>query len=333
VTDVGNYGINGRRAGAAVVLIAIAGFGSYMLLKGDPVPEQEQLTTLKPAEPARVLDRGEVVETVYSPPATRFEENRRQDTVRQRTERQQTETRTGGSGRREPSAREKLDEQALQAGVGGAVNDKAAELIKAKLETYGRQSDFKPNSCSGAGLGYIRPATPIVLQIDYKVVNEQEGTVFGHVVAPVMDSRFAIEGIPDGTTFTAPYKKTESKGQKRIAIGAPTLIRPDPRNDELVVDGQMSDIEGAAGVPGDVDYPWVQAGVLVALDTAVDLGKAALSGGGSLLGSIFMDNAERPLSKAAKDMLDRAPTISLEPGEEVVLLLKSGICADDFWGR
>jgi type IV secretion system protein VirB10 len=100
-----------------------------------------------------------------------------------------------------------------------------------------------------------------------------------------------------------------------------------------VIDGQMSDKEGAAGVPGDIDYPWIEAGVLVAIDTAVDLGKAALSGGGSLIGSILMDNAQSPLSKAANDILDRTSTISLNPGEEVVLLLKSGICADDFWGR
>lgn len=39
---------------------------------------------------------------------------------------------------------------------------------------------------------------------------------------------------------------------------------------------------------------------------------------------------DRPLDRAAKDLLHRAPVITLDAGEPVLLLLRAGLSADDF---
>ncbi len=59
--------------------------------------------------------------------------------------------------------------------------------------------------------------------------------------------------------------------------------------------------------------PWLQTGFLIAASTALDVA-AALTGGGSLIGSILKHAMDRPLDKAAKDLLDRVPVVILDEG-------------------
>ena len=81
-----------------------------------------------------------------------------------------------------------------------------------------------------------------------------------------------------------------------------------------------------ASKPGD---PLVRA-LLIAASTAVDLGQAALTHGGSLIGAIIGRTVDSPLNKAAKDLLDRQPVVTLEPGDAIAILLRGAVECQDF---
>lgn len=108
------------------------------------------------------------------------------------------------------------------------------------------------------------------------------------------------------------------------------IVRPWPRQDTVRPVAAAGDAQGAAGLPGRVAVPWFRTGLLVAASTAVDLAAAARSDGGSLVGALLGRNLDSPLDTAAKDLLDRAPVIRLEPGTPVTLLLRGAIQADEF---
>jgi type IV secretion system protein TrbI len=142
--------------------------------------------------------------------------------------------------------------------------------------------------------------------------------------------RASCLAVPAGSTMTVEYGSNISRGQKRIAVANPQITRPWPKMDTVQVSAMTADTTGASGLPGHVDVPWFATGALIAASTAVDLGVAALTGGGSLIGSILGRNIESPLDRAAKDMLDRAPVIKLEPGAEVVVFLRGALECNDF---
>lgn len=79
-----------------------------------------------------------------------------------------------------------------------------------------------------------------------------------------------------------------------------------------------------------MEVPWLQTGLLIAVSTAVDVATAVLTGGGSLIGGILGHAMDRPLDKAAKDLLDRAPSVTFDAGEPVLLLLRGGLRVEEF---
>ena len=121
-----------------------------------------------------------------------------------------------------------------------------------------------------------------------------------------------------------------TKGQKRLAVAKPVITRPWPRNDTVQPVAVASDAVGAAGLPGSVEVPWLETGLLTGASTAVDLTSAALTGGSSLLGSILGRGIESPLDRAAKEMLERGPVITLEAGEPLLLVLRGALQVDEF---
>jgi len=118
-------------------------------------------------------------------------------------------------------------------------------------------------------------------------------------------------------------------GQNRIEVKNPVIVRPWPRNDAVRLQAMAADATGASGLPGTVEVPWFQTGLLVAASTAVDLA-AALTDGGSLIGALLGRNIDSPLDKAAKDLLERQPVIRLQAGEQVTLFLRGALAANDF---
>lgn len=235
------------------------------------------------------------------------------------------------------SARDQLRDKALDAGVGGWSRDvDRREVQAAATASSGRTQLAQAGELASARFQpatdpcVVPPGTPIEAQTINRVVTERGGLVTAMVARDVWSTGFDCLAVPAGSTLTMAYGTSVTKGQKRIEIMDPIIVRPWPKSDTVRLAAMTADATGAAGLPGRVEVPWFRTGVLIAASTALDLGVAALSGGGSLLGAILGRNVDRPLDKAAKDLLDRAPVITLEAGEPILVFLRGALEADDF---
>ncbi|MBP2226752.1 type IV secretion system protein VirB10 [Azospirillum agricola] len=218
---------------------------------------------------------------------------------------------------------DELRKKAMEAGVGGWSRKEEGTAV---ASAQAGASDF---AAAGSDC-LVPPGTPIPLLTVNRVVTERGGIVTARVTQDVWDAGFSCLAVPAGSVVTLDVGSGVSKGQKRIEVANPVITRPWPRNDTVRVAAIGADITGAAGLAGSVQVPWLQTGLLIAASTAVDVAAAALTGGGSLIGGILGHSIDRPLDKAAKDLLDRAPVITLDAGEPVLLLLRGGLRADDF---
>jgi hypothetical protein len=215
-----------------------------------------------------------------------------------------------------------LRKKAMEAGVGG---------WSRKQEERGESAEPAGSLDVAAGSEcFVPPGTPIPLLTVNRVVTERGGIVTARVSQDVWDAGFSCLAVPAESVVTLEVGASVSRGQKRIAVANPVITRPWPRNDAVRVAAVGADATGAAGLPGSVEVPWLQTGLLIAASVAVDAGVAALTGGGSLIGGLLGHAMDRPLDKAAKDLLDRAPVITLDAGEPVLLLLRSGLRTDEF---
>ncbi|PWC38045.1 TrbI/VirB10 family protein [Azospirillum sp. TSO22-1] len=222
-----------------------------------------------------------------------------------------------------PPKEDELRKKAMEAGVGGWSRKEEGMTV---ASAHAGTSDF---AAAGSDC-LVPPGTPIPLLTVNRVVTERGGIVTARVTQDVWDAGFSCLAVPAGSVVTLDVGSGVSKGQKRIEVANPVITRPWPRNDTVRVAAIGADITGAAGLAGSVQVPWLQTGLLIAASTAVDVAAAALTGGGSLIGGILGHSIDRPLDKAAKDLLDRAPVITLDAGESVLLLLRGGLKADDF---
>ncbi|MDQ2102789.1 TrbI/VirB10 family protein [Azospirillum isscasi] len=216
---------------------------------------------------------------------------------------------------------DELRKKAMEAGVGGW-----SRKEEDKGTAQAGASDF---AAAGSDC-LVPPGTPIPLLTVNRVVTERGGIVTARVTQDVWDAGFACLAVPAGSVVTLDVGSGVTKGQTRIEVANPVITRPWPRNDTVRVAAIGSDITGAAGLAGSVQVPWLQTGLLIAASAAVDVAAAALTGGGSLIGGILGHSIDRPLDKAAKDLLDRAPVITLDAGEPVLLLLRNELRANDF---
>ncbi|BAI71801.1 type IV secretion system protein [Azospirillum sp. B510] len=218
---------------------------------------------------------------------------------------------------------DELRKKAMDAGVGGwSRKEEGATVASAQAGA----SDFAP---AGSDC-LVPPGTPIPLLTVNRVVTGRGGIVTARVTQDVWDAGFACLAVPAGSMVTLEVGSGVTRGQKRIEVANPVITRPWPRNDTVRVAAVGTDATGAAGLPGSVEVPWLQTGLLIAASTAVDVASAALTGGGSLIGGILGHSIDRPLDKAAKDLLEEAPVITLDAGEPVLLLLRGGLRADNF---
>lgn len=223
------------------------------------------------------------------------------------------------------SAAPKEDElrtKAMDAGVGGW-SRKEQDTASA---TAAGASDF-----TGFGSDcLVPPGTPIPAQTISRTVTERGGILTAQVTQDVWDTGFACLAVPAGSMVTMEVGSGVTKGQKRIEVSKPVIVRPWPRSDMVQPGAVGADATGAAGLPGRVEVPWFETGLLIGASAAVDLASAALTGGGSLFGTILGRGIESPLDRAAKDMLERAPVITLDAGEPLLLVLRGALRADDF---
>src|SRR3546814_901118 len=133
---------------------------------------------------------------------------------------------------------------------------------------------------------FVPPGTPIEAQTITRIVTERPGIVTAMVTRDVWSAGFDCLAVPAGSTLTMAYGTETTRGQKRIDIADPTIVRPWPRSDIVQVAAMTADGTGASGLPGRFDVPWPRTGVLIASSAAVDLGTAVLTGGGSRTGGI-----------------------------------------------
>lgn len=218
---------------------------------------------------------------------------------------------------------DELRKKAMEAGVGGWSRKEQDEGTSAGAS--GR-TDF-----AAAGGDCVVPAgTPIPLQTINRVVTERGGVLTAQVTQDIWDAGFACLAVPASSTVTMEVGSGATRGQKRIPVAKPVITRPWPRNDTVQTMAVASDATGAAGLPGSVEVPWMETGLLIGASTVVDLASAALTGGGSLLGGILGRGIESPLDRAAKDLLERGPVITLEVGEPITLVLRGALKAEDF---
>lgn len=224
---------------------------------------------------------------------------------------------------RRPAKEDELRKKAMEAGVGGWGRKEADRTATA--DSTGRSQFASANSeC------FVPPGTPIAAQTINRIVTEHGGIVAAQVTRDVWDAGFSCLAVPAGSTITMDIGNHVAKGQRRIEITRPVITRPWPRNDAVPLAAMGADASGASGLAGTIEVPWFETGLLIAASTAVDVGVAALTGGSSLIGGILGHSMDRPLDKAAKDLLDQAPVITLEAGEPMLLLLRGGLLANDF---
>lgn len=252
------------------------------------------------------------------------------------------------------SAKESLRERALAAGIGGWSADQriapaparagaaedaqapggmpaASPAAAASQAARGLVADMPASQFHRLeGACIVPPATPVQATTLTAVVTEQGGIATALVTRDVWDAAFRCLAVPAGSMVTIEYGPSAARGQKRIEVRNPVIVRPWPRQDMLQPVAMAADAEGASGLPGAVQVPWFRTGLLIAASTAVDLAAAALSDGGSLFGAILGRNIDSPLDRAAKDLLDRAPVLRLEQGQPITLILRGAIQADEF---
>lgn len=299
-------------AGAGVVAVAVA---AYLLGSHDAPPDAARKVADVNAPPPRLPTYGELAPApTPEPPRPRFEAPA-------------PATAPAPLAAAQAPRPDRLRERAAEAGVGGwsRPRDTGGPM------PAGAQAVADAPSVGATAAGCVVPAgTPLPLQSLNAVVSEQGGILVASVTRDVWDASLACLVVPAGSTVTLRVAATSARGQRRVAVSDPTITRPWPLADTLRPDAVGADASGAAGLPGRVDVPWLETGVLVAASTAVDVAVAALTGGGSLVGALLGRNAERPLDRAARDQLQRLPVIELRPGAPFLLLLAAPLQATPF---
>ena len=116
------------------------------------------------------------------------------------------------------------------------------------------------------------PGTPIEAQTINSVVTERGGLVTAMIARDVWSAGFDCLAVPAGSTLTVAYGTGVTRGQKRIEIMDPTIVRPWPKSDAVRLAAMTADATGASGLPGRVEVPWFRTGVLIAqrIERAVD---------------------------------------------------------------
>lgn len=283
-------------------LVAV-GLAAYMAGSGEKPEPARWIERPELARPGPDLPAYDDLAARPAPPEPRFE-------------RPEPKAEPAPAPRAEPR-RDLLADKAMDAGVGGW--SRRADGQGGDAETA-----ISPGGC------IVPPGTPIEAQTVNRVVSEQGGLLSATVTRDVWGAGFHCLAVPAGSTVTMAYRADVARGRRRIEVANPVITRPWPRADQVAVQAMAGDRTGAAGLPGEVRVPWLATGLLVAASTAVDLGVAALTGGGSLVGALLGRHADRPLDRAARDALEQGAVVTLAPGEPVVLLLGAALATDDF---
>ncbi|SMF61207.1 TrbI/VirB10 family protein [Allosphingosinicella indica] len=155
------------------------------------------------------------------------------------------------------------------------------------------------------------------------------GMVIGQVTSPAYDSPTGqVLLIPQGTRLLGDYDSVGSFGQRRLNVRWQRLLLPDGTT--VLIDGaRATDAAGNAGLEGEVD---LHTGMLLkgaAIATVLGVGaELSLGSGGALVGALrrgMQDSTSRAGDRLVQRNLDIMPTIAIDPGTPIRLLVETDL--------
>lgn len=174
----------------------------------------------------------------------------------------------------------------------------------------------------------VQAGTLVHLVMETGLSSELPGVVIARVARPVYDPGLNHVTIPSGTKVIGTYNARVEQGQTRAQVVWTTLVWSGGGSFDL---GGLPgvDLGGASGVEAEVDEHWDKAFAGAALSGVLSASASALAGPTNQLNvdprqqAIY--GAAKPFQEAgearAKAYLELEPTLSLEPGALVGLLV------------
>lgn len=191
------------------------------------------------------------------------------------------------------------------------------------------QAGFNGESQRGRGGRVdVQAGTLVHLVMETGLSSELPGVVIARVARPVYDPTLSQVTIPSGTKVIGTYNARVEQGQTRAQVVWTTLVWSGGGSFDL---GGLPgvDLGGASGVEADVDEHWDKAFAGAALSGVLSASASALAGPTNQLNvdprqqAIY--GAAQPFQETgearAKAYLELEPTLSLEPGALVGLLV------------
>jgi type IV secretory pathway VirB10-like protein len=181
---------------------------------------------------------------------------------------------------------------------------------------------------SQGGRVNVQAGTVVHLALETGISSELPGVLMARVTQPVYDPSLSHVAIPSGTKVIGVYNARVEKGQTRVQVSWTTLVWDGGGSYDL---GGLPgvDLGGQSGLEADVDNHFDKAFAGAALSGILSASASALAGPTNQLNvdprQQAINGAAQPFQESgevlSKQYLDLAPTLSLEPGAVVGMLV------------
>jgi len=198
------------------------------------------------------------------------------------------------------------------------------------------QVAFKAATLPGAKAGPAIRLTYVMMPqlVPCALETAMDSTVAGFISCHTTQDVLSPDNIvlmPVGTRFTGTYKNDIRQGQNRLFSFVGYGITPD--GIPVPLDAQVADGMGRAGIPGEADnHFWSRfgAGILLAgSQSALQLAQAMVSKGGNAYFSLNTGSATDVATEILRQQEQQQPTISVQPGTLVSLVIDHPIDFSD----
>jgi type IV secretion system protein VirB10 len=198
------------------------------------------------------------------------------------------------------------------------------------------QVAFKAATLPGAKAGPAIRLTYVMMPqlVPCALETAMDSTVAGFISCHTTQDVLSPDNIvlmPAGTRFSGTYKNDIHQGQNRLFSFVGYGITPD--GIPVPLDAQVADGMGRAGIPGEVDsHFWSRfgAGILLAgSQSALQLAQAMVSKGGNSYFSLNSGSATDVATEILRQQEQQPPTISVQPGTLVSLVVDHPIDFSD----
>lgn len=249
-----------------------------------------------------------------------------------------------GSSSNASSAAAAATNQLQAAGLGGASTAQQAAFFNKQAGDTQRMAVMKamdnPEDIYDLH-NVVTPASPYEIQagtvIPTVLITGINTTVTGTVVAQVRTNMYDTVGgkyllIPRGSKMLGDYESRVSYGQRRVLITFNRIIRPDGSS-VLLGKPTGSDLQGHAGLEGDVDNHWARVLGAATISTILSVGSGVASDHYARGSTYYPSAREGAVMGAASGIsqtgqsitnraLDIQPTITLPAGYQFNVIVK-----------